>query len=428
MPARAAVLGVPVDLVQPHHLEAVRQLASLRASSTTGSMLSVPSTRSSRFSTPAQSSSGRVPDPGEPLLDLGAERVVDREPVRARRLPEERVMEAIEAAELLDGTLVVVGAEVDEDVGQAGVAAVPLDDEQRRRLLAAAVASRSLGRGEAVDQALGERSPGGGRERVDHGVDRLGRDEDVPLRRVAVPRPPAGPVEALGPGERRPAARARRRLRAGAARGRRRLPSAARRPRRRKLRPAGARGRPARTPGSRTPASRSRRRAARPTAPRIRRRGTSTAWRRPTGPSRGRRHRSSTSPRSAGAAHPYVRSARSRARRLSSSTRTHETSGRARAAVISSTEPAWTTTGIAVGVGRPQRLDAADVVELERSRDVDRADESELGDLAARPSEPPFPADHSSIVSPGAGATSSMPAGSSSRSASGVPVSSPKVP
>ena len=83
--------------------------------------------------------------------------------------------------------------------------------------------------------------------------------------------------------------------------------------------------------------------------------------------------------------------------------------------------------GNPVGVGRPQRLDAADVVELERSRDVDRADESELGDLAARPSEPPLPADHSSIVSPGDGATSSMPAGSSSRSASGVPVSNPKV-
>ena len=107
-------------------------------------------------------------------------------------------MEAIEAAQLLDGTLVVVGAEVDEDVGQAGVAAVPLDDEQRRRLLATPVAARGLGRGEAVDQALGERSSGGGRERVDHRVDRLCRDEDVPLRRVAVSRPPAGPVEALG--------------------------------------------------------------------------------------------------------------------------------------------------------------------------------------------------------------------------------------
>ena len=69
----------------------------------------------------------------------------------------------------------------------------------------------------------------------------------------------------------------------------------------------------------------------------------------------------------------------------------------------------------------------ADVVELERSRDVDRADERELGDLATRPSEPPLAAGHSSIVSPGGGAMSSTPAGRSSRSASGVPVSSPKV-
>ena len=83
--------------------------------------------------------------------------------------------------------------------------------------------------------------------------------------------------------------------------------------------------------------------------------------------------------------------------------------------------------GNAVGVGIPKRVDSRDVVELEGSGDVDRPDESELGDLATRPSKPPLPADHSSIVSPAAGATSSMPAGSSSRSASGVPVSNPNV-
>ena len=95
--------------------------------------------------------------------------------------------------------------------------------------------------------------------------------------------------------------------------------------------------------------------------------------------------------------------------------------------MTSSTESAWTTTGIPSACAAPQRLDVADVVELERSRDVDRAGERELGHLAARRPEPALPARHSSTVSPGAGATSSMPAGSSSRSASGVPVSSGKV-
>ena len=56
---------------------------------------------------------------------------------------------------------------------------------------------------------------------------------------------------------------------------------------------AAARARRARSGDSRRPASQSRRPEARPTARRSQRRGTSTAWLRPTGPLRGRRRRSS---------------------------------------------------------------------------------------------------------------------------------------
>ena len=55
------------------------------------------------------------------------------------------------------GPLVVVDAQVDETCRELGVAAVPLDDEERRGLLAAAVAAGLLRRGEAREQPLRER-------------------------------------------------------------------------------------------------------------------------------------------------------------------------------------------------------------------------------------------------------------------------------
>ncbi len=58
-------------------------------------------------------------------------------------------MQAVQPGELGDGRLVVVHAEVDEDVGEPRVAAVALDDEERRRLLPAAVAAGGLRGGEA---------------------------------------------------------------------------------------------------------------------------------------------------------------------------------------------------------------------------------------------------------------------------------------
>src|SRR5215210_7725323 len=91
----------------------------------------------------------------------------------------------------------VVDAQVDDDVGEARIAAVALDDEQARRLLSAPVAARFLGRGEAIEQPIGERPASAALERLRERVDRRGRDEDVALGRVAAPRPAARPVQAL---------------------------------------------------------------------------------------------------------------------------------------------------------------------------------------------------------------------------------------
>ena len=103
-------------------------------------------------------------------------------------------MHVVEARELLDRPRVVVDAQVDEHVAQPGVAAVALDDEERRRLLAAPVASRRLRCGEALEQPLGERPARGRGERRRERGDRLLADEDVALRREARPgrgRPPS---------------------------------------------------------------------------------------------------------------------------------------------------------------------------------------------------------------------------------------------
>jgi hypothetical protein len=116
-------------------------------------------------------------------------------------------MEPIDASELLERARVVVDAEIEEDVREAGVAAVGLDDEKRGGLLAAAVAAGRLRRVEAVEQALDQRASGSPLERLCERVDRLGRDEDVALRRIAVARAMTGPVVAPVSGEGGAAAR-----------------------------------------------------------------------------------------------------------------------------------------------------------------------------------------------------------------------------
>ena len=67
-------------------------------------------------------------------------------------------MDVVDAPQLVDGPLVVVDAQVDQRVG-VEVAASPLDDEQRRGLLAAPVAAGRLRGGEAREQPSASGSP-----------------------------------------------------------------------------------------------------------------------------------------------------------------------------------------------------------------------------------------------------------------------------
>ena len=89
-------------------------------------------------------------------VDLGPQLVVDRQPLVARSLPEQLLVQVVEAAQLLDRRLVVVDAEVDERVGEPRVAAVALDDEHGGRLLPPLVAAGRLCRRERLEQALGQ--------------------------------------------------------------------------------------------------------------------------------------------------------------------------------------------------------------------------------------------------------------------------------
>ncbi len=107
-------------------------------------------------------------------------------------------MHRVQPRELRDGLLVVVDAQVDERVAQSRVAAVLLDDEQRCRLLAAAVAAGRLGGREALEQALRERLSVRGRERRCQRGDRLLADEDVALSGEARPGESARPFHARG--------------------------------------------------------------------------------------------------------------------------------------------------------------------------------------------------------------------------------------
>ena len=112
--------GDAVDLVEPERLHAA---SSRSASSTTGSISASPSTRSSRFATPAQLLERVVAELREPRRDLVAELPFERQPVLARRHAEEPVVQSVDPPQLVDRALVVVDAEVDGDVGELGVAA-----------------------------------------------------------------------------------------------------------------------------------------------------------------------------------------------------------------------------------------------------------------------------------------------------------------
>jgi hypothetical protein len=91
----------------------------------------------------------------------------------------------------------VVHAEVDERVREARIALLGPDDEQCRGLLAAAVSACRLRGVETGEEPLGEGLSGRRLERLGERLDRLRRDEDVALRRVARTRTTAGPRAAL---------------------------------------------------------------------------------------------------------------------------------------------------------------------------------------------------------------------------------------
>src|SRR5262249_15053902 len=108
-----------------------------------------------------------------------------------------------EPPELRDRALVVVDAQIDDRVGELRVTGVLLDHEQGRGLLAAPVAAGRLSCGQTLDQPLSELEMAVRLEGGCEGVDGRRRDEDVPLRRVALARAPARPLVTARPGERR---------------------------------------------------------------------------------------------------------------------------------------------------------------------------------------------------------------------------------
>jgi hypothetical protein len=131
------------------------------APSTTGSIRSIPSTRSSRFSVPGPVVEGSaqlsvVTELAEAVAQLRGQRFVDGEPVLGRRDPEELAVQSVPPPQFDDRELVIVDAQIDENVRKVRVAGVLLHDQKRGRLLAAPVAAGGLRSGEALDQALRE--------------------------------------------------------------------------------------------------------------------------------------------------------------------------------------------------------------------------------------------------------------------------------
>ena len=238
-----------------------------------------------------------VAEPGEPLVDLGAQLALERQPVLARAQPEQAIVELVEAAQLVDRSLVVVDAEVDEEVRQGGVAAVrSAPPGERPTAGRAGRLPRPAPRRGTRSAAARGAAAGSPRTSPRARPRSRSRRGCCPARRSRA-RCGARPSR-CSPGQsssrRRPA---RRRRRAGARRGPRPPQSAAPRPRSRSAPRAEERARSGRSSGSRTPASRSPPPRAPPTGRPSRPRGTSTGRRPPTASPRGRRRRSRTSRR-----------------------------------------------------------------------------------------------------------------------------------
>src|SRR5205823_510054 len=85
-----------------------------------------------------------VPGARDSRLYFFGELTLERQPVLVRRDAEQAVVQRVQPSQFLDRPLVVVDAQVAENVREPGVATVALDDEQRRGLLAALVSACDL--------------------------------------------------------------------------------------------------------------------------------------------------------------------------------------------------------------------------------------------------------------------------------------------
>src|SRR5919109_3401726 len=93
-----------------------------------------------------------VAEPRETLTELAAQDLVDLQPLLARRHAEDLLVQRVQPFQRGDRLGMIVDAQIDECVRQASVTGVLLDHEQRRRLLTAAVAARSLRGSQTADQ------------------------------------------------------------------------------------------------------------------------------------------------------------------------------------------------------------------------------------------------------------------------------------
>ena len=182
---------------------ALAQRASRNAWRTTGSIRSSPPTRSSRFATPAQSSSVAWPRAARrsSISARSASSISTQSsfavfPKSIRWSPKRRCSSSTGRSWSSTRRSTTVSE-------SEAYPRVPLDHEQCGGLLAAAVTAGGLRRGEAVEEPLGERLAGGGEERLHERVDGFRGDEDVALGRVEVGGAAAGPVVAGGAGVRR---------------------------------------------------------------------------------------------------------------------------------------------------------------------------------------------------------------------------------
>ena len=316
------------------------------------------------------------------------------------------LVEAVEAAELRSGTLVVVDTEVDERRRTASDSRCSARRPGSRRTADRGCRRPRPGRVEASRSRRASGCSGSRLERLRERVDGLARDEDVPLRGVARRRAAAGPVHGTArPCSSRPGPR-RRRRRAAGARGPGLPRSAARRPRSAASPSEAARGRRARSAGSPRPAWRRRRRGARPTGRPTRRRGTSTASRRPTALPRGRTRRSSTSRRPRQSYVSAVRSSSSRSRRSGRNEHAGDLRvGRVPPSRLPACQRARHRPSRCVCLPElvgPGRFHPEHVV-----RQLELALDRDLGHALPGRAEPAL--SHSSTVSPGSGVISSTP-------------------